>query len=439
MNKIDLPVSSRRQFLQTSGAIAAVGALSIPAMVHAQGSDSIRVGLIGCGGRGSGAAKQAMNADKGVFLTAMADAFPDRLADSLKSMQTGDTKDKCQVSADTSFVGLDAYKRLLDTNVDAVILTAPPGFRPQHFKAAVDAGKHVFAEKPVAVDSAGIRSVIETVQKAKEKNLAVVSGFCWRYNYAERETFKRLHEGAIGDLQTIYCHYNANGLWNRARQPNWTDAEWQLRNWLYFTWLSGDHIVEQAVHTIDKMMWAMKDVPPLTCWGTGGRQARVDPAYGHIWDHFAVVYEFANPNGGVTRAHFYCRQQDGTVPAVKDFYTGTQGACDITSGSSHKIKGLDGKVRWSYDGERNNMYQTEHDEMYASIRAGKPINDGVRMTTSTLAAIMGRMAAYTGQPVTWKQAFGSSEDLWPKKFNFGPMPTPPVPVPGKTKIDMPKA
>ena len=439
MNQSKSANTSRRQFLQTSSAIAAVGALSVPTMVHAQGSDSIRVGLIGCGGRGTGAAKQAMNADKGVFLTAMADAFPDRLDESLKSLSSGDTKDKCQVSKDTSFVGLDAYKRLLDTNIDAVILTAPPGFRPQHFAAAIDAGKHVFAEKPVAVDSAGVRSVLETVKKSQEKKLAVVSGFCWRYNYAEREAFKRLHDGAIGDLQTIYCHYNANGLWNRARQPNWTDAEWQLRNWLYFTWLSGDHIVEQAVHTIDKMMWAMKDAPPTVCWGTGGRQSRTDPAYGHIWDHFAVVYEFENPAvGGTTRAHFYCRQQDGTIPGVKDYYTGTKGTCDIISGSSQKIKTFDGKT-WSYDGQRNNMYQTEHDEMYASIRAGTPINNGVRMTYSTLAAIMGRMAAYTGQPVKWQQALNASEDLVPKDFNFGPMPTPPVPIPGKTKIDLPRA
>jgi predicted dehydrogenase len=239
--------------------------------------------------------------------------------------------------------------------------------------------------------------------------------------------FKRLHDGAIGDILAMHNYYNATGLWVKPRQPAWTDMEWQLRNWLYFTWLSGDHIVEQAVHTLDKMLWAMKDASPVRATGQGGRQVRTDEAYGHIWDHFSVVYEFSNGAKG----HFQCRQQDGTQGGVKDQFIGTIGSCDVTSGSSHVIKGTN---KWSYAGEPNNMYQTEHDELFAAIRAGNVINDGVRMCNSTMTAIMGRMAAYTGQPITWQQAMASKEDLTPAKMEFGKLPLPPVAMPGKTKF-----
>jgi predicted dehydrogenase len=422
--------ASRRQFLKHSAAAAAAGALAsqlvVPSAVHAASSETLKIGLIGCGGRGTGAASQALSADKNVKLVAMGDAFSDRLQSSLDGLKK-QYPDKVAVTPDKCFVGFDAYQKVIDSDVDVVLLTSPPSFRPVHLKAAVAAGKHIFCEKPVAVDAPGVRSVLETAKLAKEKNLSLVSGLCWRYHYAHRETFKRIHDGALGPITSVYSTYNTGGLWNHGRKPEWSDMEWQLRNWLYFTWLSGDHIVEQAVHSIDKMAWARKDEMPVKAIGHGGRQVRTDPAYGHIYDHFAIVYEWAD----ATRGFLYCRQQDGCASGVHDFITGTKGVCDITSGNSYEIKG---EAKWKYTGESNNMYQTEHDELFASIRAGKPINDGVRMSTSTMMAILGRMAAYTGQVITWDQAMNSKEDLTPAKYEWGPMPMPPVALPGKTKF-----
>ncbi|HEX2971566.1 MAG TPA: Gfo/Idh/MocA family oxidoreductase, partial [Tepidisphaeraceae bacterium] len=349
-------LASRRRFLKTSLGSALAGALAgqlvVPSSVRAAGADKLKIGLVGCGGRGSGAAMQALQADKNVVLTAMGDLFPDRLQSSLASLKA-QLPDKVQVDPDHCFTGFDAYQKVINSDIDVVLLASPPGFRPMHLKAAIEAGKHVFAEKPVAVDAPGVRSAIASAKLAKEKNLAIVAGFCWRYCYPERAIFRRIHDGALGQITSIYSYYNANGLWSRPRQPQWSETEYQLRNWLYYSWLSGDHIVEQAVHTIDKMAWAMNDVPPLRAIGSGGRQSRIDPLYGHIYDHFAVVYEYAND----VRGHFYCRQQDGTVPGVRDHITGTKAVANITSGSSHQIKGPN---PWSYDGPTNNMYQTEH-------------------------------------------------------------------------------
>jgi len=340
-----------------------------------------------------------------------------------------------KATPDTCHVGLDAYKKVMDSaDVDVVLLTTPPAFRWLHFKYAVEKGKHIFAEKPLCVDAAGYRAISQSIEDARAKNLAFVDGFCWRYNTCERDTFPRIHDGAIGDILSIYSHYNANQLWMKPRQPNWSDTEWQLRNWLYFTWLSGDHIVEQCVHTIDKVAWAMKDIMPVRAWGTGGRQQRVEPAFGHIWDHFAVVYEWANG----ARAHVYCRQQNGDklFTGVQDHLIGAKGVCDINSGQSHTIKlhGQD-EPAWKYKGPKNEMYQQEHDELFASIRAGKPINAGQRVPNSAMMAILGRTAAYTGQVITWDQMINSQEDSFPRELDLhASMPTPPVPVPGKTKF-----
>jgi predicted dehydrogenase len=338
-------------------------------------------------------------------------------------------RDKVDVPEDHCFVGWDAYEQVVNCkDVDLVILASPPGFRPLHLQAAVAAGKHIFAEKPVAVDAPGVRAVMQACEEAKKKGLALVSGLCWRYDTGMCETFQRIHDGAVGDIVTLQCTYNTGGLWMVPRQPHWSDMEWQIRNWLYFTWLSGDHNVEQHIHSLDKMAWAMHDEPPVKASGMGGRQVRTGPEYGHIFDHHSVVYEYAN---GV-KLFSACRQQDGCANDVTDHIYGRQGTCDVMRYA------VNGRKSWRYNRTKakseDNMYQNEHNELIASIRSGKPINNGDYMTKSTLMAIMGRMATYTGKIITWEMALHSKEDLRPPKYEFGPLPVPPVAMPGVTKF-----
>ncbi len=423
--------ASRRDFLATTAGLAGASLL-VPA-VHAAGGDTIRVGLIGCGNRGTGAAVQALRADPNVKLVAMGDVFKDKIVASLKQIRKEeDLTNKIDVKDDHCFDGFDNYKKVLASGVDLVLLTTPPGFRPLHFKAAVEANKHVFCEKPMAVDGPGVRSVIATVAQAKKKNLAVLAGFCYRYEKNKQEFFRRIHDGAVGKIVALQCCYNTGALWNRSREKDWDDMTYQLRNWLYYTWLSGDHIVEQACHSLDKMAWAMHDEPPLKCVGLGGRQSRTGPEFGHIFDHFAITYEYKN---GVKMFHT-CRQQAGCSGDNSDTILGSDGIGRIVEVNvSHSITG---KQPWRHrrrPGEKGgDMYQNEHDVLFASIRAGKPINDGERMAKSSLLAIMGRMAAYTGREVTWEQALSSKEDLTPPRYEFGPLATPPVARPGITKL-----
>ncbi|MBI2826524.1 MAG: Gfo/Idh/MocA family oxidoreductase [Planctomycetia bacterium] len=427
-----LPSSSRRSFLKSTTTAAVAGALAaqmpIARSAHAAGSDVLKVGLIGCGGRGSGAAAQAMKADPNVRLTAMGDAFADRLQNSLDAMrkELGDEFDaKVKVPEENRFVGFDAYQNVINSGVDVVILTSPPHFRPAHLAAAVAAGKHVFAEKPVAVDAPGIRSVLATCEEAKKKGLSIVSGLCYRYENAKRETIKRVHDGAVGDVVALHVSYNTNFLWMHPRKETWSDMEWQLRNWLYFAWLSGDHIVEQHVHSLDKAAWAMHDEPPVRASGMGGRQVRTGPEFGHIFDHHAVVFEYAN---GV-KLFSFCRQQDGAARDVSDYVMGTKGTADLMQ---HSIRS--GGDHWKYRGEKTNMYQAEHNELFASIRSGNPINNGLYMSRSSMMAIMGRMATYTGQIITWDQALASQEQLGPGEYRWGDLPVPPVAMPGQTQF-----
>jgi predicted dehydrogenase len=421
--------SSRREFLKTSAAVA--GALALAPAVHAGGDDVLRVGLVGCGGRGTGAAGQALRADKNVQLAAMADLFEDRLENSLKTLKD-DAKiaDKIAVSPKTSFVGFNAYKELLASNVDVVLLATPPQFRPLHLKAAIDAGKHVFAEKPVAVDAPGVRSVLETCREAKKKNLSVVSGLCLRYDDGFREAVKRIHDGAIGDVHTLQANDFRGGIWVKERQPDWTDMHWQTRNWYYFTWLSGDFNVEQHVHFLDVCAWVMKNEYPVKAIGTGGRAQRTDAKFGNIYDHFAIIYEYANG----ARLFSQCRQQEKCAGDMSAQAVGSRGHAQL----SERKRGLSikGDKEWVFPGYEpgRNLYQTEHDELFAGIRGGKPINNGEYMAHSTLLAIMGRMAAYTGQEITWQMALNSKEDLSPKKYEWGPIATPEIAVPGKTKF-----
>jgi predicted dehydrogenase len=432
--------TSRRDFLKTS-AVTAVGAavasqLAAVSNVHAAGSDVLRVGLIGCGGRGTGAAAQALNADKHVKLVAMGDMFADRLQQSLDDLKRDEgIAPKIDVKPDHCFTGFSAYKDVIASGVEVVLLATPPHFRPAHLKAAIEAGKHVFCEKPVAVDAPGVRAVLAACQEAKQRNLSLVSGLCWRYHHGMRETFMRLHDGAVGDMVALQCTYNTHGLWSRDRQPDWSDMEWQLRNWLYFTWLSGDHNVEQHIHSLDKMAWAMRDQYPAKATGLGGRQVRTAAKYGHIFDHHSVVYEYKN---GV-KVFSACRQQDGCAQDVSDHIMGTKGTCDIDAAHGEaQIRPLDTTQKtWRFHrvkGVADDMYQTEHNELFASIRSGKPINNGDYMTKSTLMAIMGRMATYTGQVITWERALNSKEDLTPPKYEMGSLPVPPVAMPGVTKF-----
>lgn len=419
--------SDRRRFLATSAALLSSPLLS---SAHVAGSDVLRVGLIGCGGRGTGAAAQALNADPAVKLVAMGDAFADRLESSLATLQKDEkVASKIDVPVDRRFVGFDAYKQVIAAS-DVVLLTTPPGFRPIHLQAAVEAGKHVFAEKPVAVDAPGVRSVLDSCEQARKKNLSVVSGLCIRYDNGFRATISRLHDGAIGDVMTLQANDYRGSIWVKPRQAGWTDMEYQMRNWYYFTWLCGDFNVEQHVHFLDVCSWIMKDCYPARAVGLGGRQVRTGPEYGHIYDHFSVVYEYAD--GAKLFAN--CRQMNGCVNNLSVNVAGTRGRADM----SERRNGLtikNDKGTWSYDGPKNEMFQTEHDVLFASIRAGKPINNGDYMAKSTLLAIMGRMAAYTGQVITWDMALNSKENLAPPRYDWSvALPDhPPVPMPGRTK------
>ena len=429
---------SRRDFLKTSsvamvgGAVASSASASIH--VHPGGLDSLRIGLVGCGGRGTGAAVNALNADKNVMLTAVADVFQDRIDRCIETLaRDGGIREKLQVQPDRSFVGLNAYQELIQSGVDVVLLATPPGFRPKHLEAAVAAGKHVFCEKPMATDAPGVRSVIATAAKAKEKGLALVAGFCWRYDYARREIYRRIHEDQIGQIRAIYATYYTSPVKPmppaNTRSASCTDLEWQMRNWYNFVWLSGDGLVEQAVHSVDKIAWAMKDQPPLKAVAVGGRQ--IPNHEGNIYDHFEINYEWTEG----TRAFMGCRQIAGCWNQNADYILGTRGTGQIGVRPGRSAVEILGENPWRYDGAANNMYQTEHDELFASIRSGKPINDGTWMASSTMLAIMGRMAAYTGQEVTWDMALNSKEQLVPDPMDWNmKLALPPMPMPGLTKL-----
>jgi len=430
--------SSRRQFIETSLSSAASTAMigatllgttaaSLPRSVHAAGGDdTLRVGLIGCGGRGTGAARQALMADQRVKLVAMADVFAEPLQTSLKALSAdAELIDKIDVPPERQFEGFDGYKGLLTTDVDVVLLTTPPHFRPLHLKAAIDAGKHVFAEKPVAVDAPGVRSVLETCEEAKRKNLSVVSGLCIRYDAGFRETIQRLHDGAIGDVHTLIANDYRGSIWVKPRKEDWTDMHWQMHNWYYFTWLSGDFNVEQHVHYLDVCAWVMNGYP-IKAIGMGGRQVRTEPMYGNIYDHHSVSYEYENGASLFSN----CRQQRGCKNDISAYAIGSKGRAMV---SESKLSITNDK-NWQFDGQVKNMYQVEHDELFAGIRSGNPINNGQYMAHSTLLAIMGRMASYTGQEITWDQALNSTEDLSPPSYQWGTAPEVVIARPGITRF-----
>lgn len=426
--------SSRRQFLKTSS-VAIGGALASPliltrASAGSSPSDTLKIGLVGCGGRGTGAAAQALSTSDAVVLTALGDVFEEQVQRSRKVLAAESFGSRVKVPDNACFVGLDAYQKVIDSGVDVVLLATPPGFRPQHLKAAVEAGKHVFCEKPMATDAPGVRSILESAAKAKEKNLALVSGFCWRRHPSRRAFYEQVHQGAIGDIRAIYATYLTGPvkpmLPAKSRGAGVTDVEWQLRNWYNFVWLSGDGLVEQACHSVDKIAWAMNGVLPLKAVGNGGRQF---PNHeGNIFDHIDVFYEFP---GGV-RAFMAQRQITNCYSDNSDYLMGSDGNGTIKGWADPVITG---KKPWRYTGPKGDMYQIEHDELFASIRSGKPINDGIWMAHSTLMALMGRMAAYTGKEITWDQAMNSQEKRVPDNLTWDmPLPIKPIAMPGTAEF-----
>lgn len=427
------PSPDRRDFLKAStGALGGALIAGFPAIISAQTvTNALKVGLIGCGGRGTGAASQALHADNNAELTAMGDVDPLQIAKSEATLK-GISKiaDRVKVDKPNQFIGLDAYQRVIGSGVDVVILTTPPGFRPIQLAAAVDANKHIFCEKPVSTDAPGVRWVLESVEKARQKNLSLVAGLCWRYNGMIQDTFGKLFDGSIGRLVAYYATYYTNPVKPMppadARPAGMSDTEWQIRNWYNFVWLCGDSLVEQAVHSVDKVAWAMHDQPPISCVATGGRD--IPSPGGNIYDHFDVNYLYPNN----VRAFVVNRQIEGCYNENADYILGTDGV--ITIGRS-PVPRIEGKNNWTWSGQKYDMYQREHDVLFASIRDNKPVNDGKRMSTSTLLAIMGRMAAYTGQQVTWEQALNSQEKLYPEHLDWnGSLPVPPRAQPGITKL-----
>ncbi len=423
----------RREFVKTTtGALGAAMLTGFPMIISGQKvSNAIKVGLVGCGGRGTGAASQALIADDYAELTAVADidqAQVDKCLNTLKAISR--VSPRVMVDSAHQYLGLDAYKKLIDAGVDVVLLATPPGFRPSHLAACIEAGKNVFCEKPISTDAPGVRLVLDTSEKAKAKNLSLVAGFCWRYSNMIQDTFEQLQKGGVGRMISYYATYYTNPVKPMppasSRPAGMSDTEWQLRNWYNFVEFCGDSIVEQAVHSADKIAWAMGDQAPASCVGVGGR---IIPAEdGNIYDHFEVNYLY--PNG--VRAFLASRQIEGCYNENSDYILGTEGNLTIGRGPVPRIEG---KNVWTWNGQKYDMYQREHDLLFASIRKGQPINDGKRMATSTLLAMMGRMAAYTGQEVTWEQALNSQQKLFPEHLDWGgKMPFAPRAQPGITKF-----
>jgi len=445
---------SRREFVRKSSALAVGGASWLTALdvagAHVAGDDEIKVALIGCGGRGTGAAVQALNTEGKVTLWAMADAFHKPLERCLRKLNrgveqrydvqtTGSLEKKINVPPERRFVGFDAYQQAINSGVDLVILATPPGFRPMQFEAAIDAGKHVFTEKPLAVDAPGVRRVLAAGKKASDKGLAVGVGLQRHHNPGYVETIKRLHDGAIGDIPLTRAYWNGGGVWIRTRadfaktyghEP--TEMEYQVNNWYYFNWLCGDHIVEQHIHNIDVSNW-LKGAHPIEANGMGGREARTNKDCGQIFDHHAVEFTYADGSTMLSQ----CRHQPGCWSQVNEFATGCGGSADI---GKHLIVTPSGE--WRYSGPKVDDYQQEHDDLFAAIRGGQTYNETEYGAHSTMTAIMGRMATYGGKVVKWDEAINSEIDLSPASYDFAAAPpvvpnsdgSYPVPVPGKTKV-----
>jgi len=429
--------TSRRDFLKTSATVAtalALGGLDMNRFAHAAGSDTIRVGVIGCGGRGAGAAMDAMDANPGVRLVAMADLFMERVQEKRKHLK-GQKPQQVEVDDDHCFAGFDAYKQVIESS-DVVLIANAAKFHPFHMKAAIEAGKHVFVEKPHAIDPAGIKMVVAACELAKQKKLCVVSGLQSRYHPGYRETIKRVHDGAIGEIVAIEENFLRAPYGLYPRKPGLNEVEYQCSNQYHFNWLSGDDVPQSLVHNLDRSTWAMREQAPVKAHGLAGRSSMFDEIYGNVFDHHSVVYQYAN---GV-KLYAFCRTQDHCYNEVSSIMLGSKGRCDLLS------MRIEGQTNWQYSGppEGDNPYKIEHQELFSAIRSGKPINNGDYMARSTLIAIMGQISCYTGKEVTWEQVSQSDFYYPPKpeecRVDMEPPVKPgangiyPVFIPGKTVL-----
>jgi myo-inositol 2-dehydrogenase/D-chiro-inositol 1-dehydrogenase len=444
MNNENNNAQSRRDFVKQTS-LAAGGILAIPILSKANyfsgASDVIKIAIVGCGGRGTGAAVQALSTKQNVQLVAMADAFRDRLDTSYKNigeaLKENGLEKKLQVKEENKFVGFDAYKQAIPL-ADVVILATPPGFRPIHFEEAIRLNKHVFMEKPVATDPAGIQKVLQVAEDAKKKKLNVVVGLQRRYQTSYRELMKRIKDGAIGDITAAQAYWNSEGVWVNPRKPGMTEMEYQMRNWYYFVWLCGDHITEQHIHNIDVINWAL-DSYPVSAQGMGGREVRKGKDYGEIFDHHYVEFQY----GDGTLLNSQCRHIKGTMSKVDELLVGTKGKVFFDDA---RITDLKGKVLYQFDKKTENQpYQAEHDELFAAIANGQyKFWDAERGAKSTMTSILGRMATYSGQVIAWDKAINSGIDLHPTAYSWdAKLPVMPdneglyaVAVPGVTKYDV---
>jgi len=438
--------SSRRDFLRTASTTAAAATLlsGISARAYAQGDDTINIGLVGCGGRGRGAAAQALSTEGKVKLIGVADAFREPIDSALNSIaREASKKDQSiiDVPEERKFVGFDAYKQLLALpDLDLVVLASPPGFRAIHFAAAVERGVHIFAEKPVAVDGPGVRQVLAAAEVAKQKNLKIGIGLQRHHQPCYLDVVQRIHDGAIGDVAALRVYWNGGGVWEpkRTREQVQTEMEYQVWNWYYYNWLSGDHICEQHIHNLDVGLW-IKGMLPVKANGMGGRQVRVDKRYGEIYDHHAC--EFFFPDGSVMISQ--CRHIPGCWNAVDEHVHGTKGRAQLDSNPrSCRLIGADGKVSYQFEGSTANPYQLEHDDLFHAIRNDIPYSEAEYGAHSTLCSILGRMCTYSGREITWEQALNSDLSIMPRAFAWDADPPTlpnengeyPIPVPGKSKV-----
>lgn len=433
---------SRRNFVKGSS-LAAGGILLTPSLLTASPifntAKKLKLAVVGCGGRGAGAVSQALKADENVELVAMADAFSDRLENAYNNLSKIFQTGRLNVKPSHKFVGFGSYKKAIDA-ADVVILTTPPGFRPQHFEYAISQGKHVFMEKPLATDVAGIKKVLEAAKVAKAKKLNVVVGLQRRYQANYIETYKRIQKGDIGQIVSGQVYWNSGGVWVKPRQATQTEMEYQMRNWYYFNWICGDHILEQHIHNIDVANWFIGGYP-IKATGTGGREVRKGKDHGHIFDHHVVEFEYEN--GAIISSQ--CRHQPDTKTRVDEFFQGTLGTSYTDGSGNARLKKYDGTRLYKHDDENDiSPYQQEHNRLFKSIRNGEVINDAENGAKSTMTAILGRMATYSGKVITWDKAMALEHKLVPNEdlltFNSVPPIVPdkdgnyPIPIPGKTKF-----
>lgn len=432
---LNLNSSSRRDFIKKTTQLGAVALVAGTPMVYASSSETLKVGLIGCGGRGTGAGIiDCAESSKGIELVAMGDLFEDHLQEAPGRIKTNlekrglSVKDIYKVTPETTFLGFDAYQKVIDSGVDMVILTTPPNFRPLHLKAAIDAGKHVFMEKPIAVDPVGVRSVMESSKVAKEKGLTLIAGTQMRRLKSNIETIKRIHDGAIGEINGGQCFRSGGAMRNwmadeRVKKSEWSEMEYQIRRWLFWTWLSGDFVVEMHVHNLDVMNWVL-NAHPVGCIGMGGRQARIGAEYGNIFDHITVEYEYPND----VRIEYMGSQIDNFMYRSNQRVTGTKGKALLDFSKSV----ITGSNPFVFEGKSPNPSVLQFKEMIESIRNSKAVNDGQQIAESTMTAIIGRMSAYTGKRVEWDWALNESKmDISPPEMKFGEIGRQPVAIPGQ--------